>query len=224
MAGATAETCALIEGEGGMASPVAGDVSVSSDVQATVSAYLDRYGRIDMLHNNVGVGARINWIAWARWPSYVAWALFKHNTARRHRIPKARYRVTKWPAYEAGLRRHGDMIIYRAATAARQHDPPLDIIIPPRTSAVPSTGEVGMRTQRDRHIALMADKGRMGWQRATAYGRRNHAEATMGRTKHLIGPRLRARTLPTQRGEVAIAVSVLDRMIRVVNPVSVRRA
>ena len=31
---------------------------------------------------------------------------FKHNAARRHRIPRARYRVTNWPAYEADLRRH----------------------------------------------------------------------------------------------------------------------
>jgi len=33
---------------------------------------------------------------------------FKHNAARRHRIPKQRWRVTNWPAYEAGLRRRGD--------------------------------------------------------------------------------------------------------------------
>ncbi len=32
---------------------------------------------------------------------------FKHNAARRHRIPRARYRVTNWRRYEAGLRRHG---------------------------------------------------------------------------------------------------------------------
>jgi hypothetical protein len=25
---------------------------------------------------------------------------FKHNAARRHRIPKVRHRVTNWPAYE----------------------------------------------------------------------------------------------------------------------------
>ncbi len=34
---------------------------------------------------------------------------FNHNAARRHRIPQARYRVTNWPAYEAGLRRRGDL-------------------------------------------------------------------------------------------------------------------
>jgi hypothetical protein len=37
---------------------------------------------------------------------------FKHNAARRHRIPKQRWRVTKWPAYEAGLRRRGDVTFW----------------------------------------------------------------------------------------------------------------
>jgi hypothetical protein len=36
---------------------------------------------------------------------------FKHNAVRRHRIPRTRYRVTNWPVYEAGLRRHGDLTL-----------------------------------------------------------------------------------------------------------------
>ena len=36
---------------------------------------------------------------------------FKHNAARRHRIPKTRYRVQNWPAYEAGLKRRGDLTL-----------------------------------------------------------------------------------------------------------------
>jgi len=45
----------------------------------------------------------------------------------------------------------------------------------------------------------MAERGRMGWQKATEYGRRNRAETAMVRYKHLIGPKLRARSLPAQR-------------------------
>jgi len=43
----------------------------------------------------------------------------KHNTARRHHIPRARYRVTDLPAYEAGLRRRGDLTLWldKAAVA-----------------------------------------------------------------------------------------------------------
>jgi hypothetical protein len=37
---------------------------------------------------------------------------FKHNAARRHRIPRARYRITNWPAYEAGLRRRSDLTLW----------------------------------------------------------------------------------------------------------------
>ncbi len=35
----------------------------------------------------------------------------------------------------------------------------------------------------------------------------------MARYKHLIGPKLRARSLPAQKGEVAVAVAVLKQMI-----------
>ena len=64
----------------------------------------------------------------------------------------------------------------------------------------------------------------MGWQRATGYGRRNQAETAMARHKHLIGPKLRARSLPAQEGEVAIAVAMLNTMTRTAKPVSVRVA
>ena len=36
----------------------------------------------------------------------------------------------------------------------------------------------------------------------------------MARHKHLIGPKLQARSLPGQKGEVAIAVAVLSGMLR----------
>src|SRR3978361_115107 len=53
----------------------------------------------------------------------------KHNAARRHRIPRARYRVTNWPAYEAGLRRRGDLTLWLdeaalAGWAAARRSPP----------------------------------------------------------------------------------------------------
>ena len=37
---------------------------------------------------------------------------FKHNASRRHHIPRARRRITNWPAYEAGLRRWGDLTFW----------------------------------------------------------------------------------------------------------------
>ncbi|SDB74245.1 IS5 family transposase [Belnapia rosea] len=36
---------------------------------------------------------------------------FKHNAARRRHIPQVRYRVQNWPAYEAGLKRRGNLTL-----------------------------------------------------------------------------------------------------------------
>ena len=111
-----------------------------------------------------------------------------------------------------------------AAAAARQRHPPPEVVVPPRASAVPSLNKDDSRlqSQRDRHIQLMAERGRMGWQKATEYGRRNQAETAMARYKHLIGPKLRARSLPAQKSEAATAVAVLNTLIRTTKPVSVR--
>ena len=71
---------------------------------------------------------------------------------------------------------------------------------------------------------LLAQHGRMSWQKAAGYGRRSLVETAIGRYKHLIGPALRARTSPTQQAEIAIGVAVLNRMLRVAKPISVRAA
>ena len=112
--------------------------------------------------------------------------------------------------------------VYRAASA-RQHVPPLAVVIPPRASAVPSTNDPAAQTPRDRHIRLIAGRVRMGWQKATGHGRRNLVDTAIGRYKHLIGPKLHARTVPGQQGEAALAVTALNRMIRAAKPATARR-
>ncbi|GAB5468010.1 MAG: glucose 1-dehydrogenase [Rhodospirillales bacterium] len=52
---AAAETAEIIGGEGGVASAIACDAAKSSDVAAMAAACLERYGRIDVLENNVGI-------------------------------------------------------------------------------------------------------------------------------------------------------------------------
>jgi len=54
---AAAETAGIIDGEGGTAVAFDADVSRSDQVQAMVDACVDRFGRIDVLHNNVGIVA-----------------------------------------------------------------------------------------------------------------------------------------------------------------------
>lgn len=83
-------------------------------------------------------------------------------------------------------------------------------------------GERQGASQRDRHIRLIAETGRVAWQKATGYGRRSLVEAPVCRYKGIIGPKLRARRLPAQQSEVAIAAEVLNRMVRVAKPVSAR--
>ena len=53
---AAEETAAIIESEGGIAASHSGDVSKNADVKALVAACRERFGRIDVLHNNVGIG------------------------------------------------------------------------------------------------------------------------------------------------------------------------
>ena len=52
--------------------------------------------------------------------------------------------------------------------------------------------------RRDGYIQLMAKRGRMGWQKATRYSRRNQAKTAMARYRHLIGQTLCTRSLPVQ--------------------------
>src|SRR5215213_43092 len=110
--------------------------------------------------------------------------------------------------------------VYHAA-ASRQPDRPPDVVIPPRASAVASTEDADAQSQRDRHIRSSQRRAAWPGRRPPAMARRSHAETALGRYKATIGPRLRARGLPAQQGEAAIAVEVLNRMIRVAKPVSV---
>src|SRR5690349_4673082 len=113
--------------------------------------------------------------------------------------------------------------VYRAV-AERQPDPPV-AVIPPRSTAVPSPAAGSTPSQRDQPIqTTIRDKGRLGWQTAVGYGRRSLGETAMFRYKTVIGPGLRARTLPAQKTEARVGSLVLNRMTRLGMPVSPRIA
>lgn len=52
---AAKNTVDVIESEGGSGLALAADVTRSSDISAVVEATMERFGRIDVLHNNVGI-------------------------------------------------------------------------------------------------------------------------------------------------------------------------
>ena len=109
-----------------------------------------------------------------------------------------------------------------AAVAARH--PGAAVVVPPRSSAVPSEAAEAAPTQRDLHIRGIAERGRMGWQRASGYNRRALVESDVSRWKRVIGGGLRSRTDGRQATEVAIAADVLNRMLDLGRPEYVRIA
>ena len=102
--------------------------------------------------------------------------------------------------------------------------PEAAIIVPPRSTAVSSETAATAPTQRDRHLQLIAEKGRMGWQKATGYNARARAEAAVGRFKQVIGDGLHARTDRRRVTEVNVGVHALNRMLELGRPESVRIA
>lgn len=104
----------------------------------------------------------------------------------------------------------------------RQGD--IAVVIPPRAGALPSQADGSIVTQRDAHVLMMESLGRLGWQEAAGYGKRSLVETAMGRYKTIIGARLRSRRPDAQRCEAAIGVAVLNRMMALARPNSVRAA
>jgi hypothetical protein len=100
--------------------------------------------------------------------------------------------------------------------------PDAAIIIPPRSSAVPSARAETAPTQRDRHLRQIAERGRMAWRKASGYNWRALVEADIGRWKRLIGEALRSQTGGRQATEVVIATDVLNRMLELGRPTYVR--
>ncbi len=104
--------------------------------------------------------------------------------------------------------------------AARHPD--AAVIIPPRSSAVLSETADTAPTKRDEHLQLIAERGRMGWQKASGYNYRALVEADISRYKRVIGGTLQSRTDARRATEVAIGVRALNCMLKLGRPEYVR--
>jgi len=64
----------------------------------------------------------------------------------------------------------------------------------------------------------------MGWQRTSSYNAKPGAKGTMSRYERIIGYILHSHSRPAQETETRIAVSILNRMLDLGPPDSVRAA
>ena len=106
--------------------------------------------------------------------------------------------------------------------AVAERHPEAAVVVPPRKDVVPS--EATAPTRRDRHLRLIAERGRPGRQKTSGYDRRASAEAAMSRHERVIGDALRSRADRRQTTEAAVGVHVLNRMPGLGRPESVRIA
>ena len=76
----------------------------------------------------------------------------------------------------------------------------------------------------DERQRAVAERGRLGWQKASGYNWRALVESDISRWKRVVGDGLRFQTDGRQASEVAIAVGVLNRMLELGRPSYVRIA
>src|SRR5215207_7331195 len=57
-----------------------------------------------------------------------------------------------------------------------KHHPDAKVIVPPRSTAVPSDMAGSTPTQRDRHLQSVHEHGRIGWQKRSGYNQRARVE------------------------------------------------
>jgi hypothetical protein len=105
-----------------------------------------------------------------------------------------------------------------------EHTPDAAVIVPPRSTAVPSANAETNPTQRARHLQDIAEHGRMAWQKSSQYNVRALVEACFSRWKRVISDGLRFRTDDRRNIEIAIAVRILNHMLDLGRPDSVRIA
>lgn len=105
--------------------------------------------------------------------------------------------------------------------AVIEHSPDADLVIPPRSGAVVSNKSA---LQRNRNIVEIEMNGRMQWQKARGYGRRNYSELGVQRYQRTFGDTMHARDFFRQQQEAMIACGALNKMTSLGMPQSYRSA
>jgi hypothetical protein len=130
-------------------------------------------------------------------------------------------RVDATAASLTGDRAYDRSDVHAAVTARH---PKVSVLVPPRSSAVPSEAAETAPTQQNAHFRHIAERGRMGWQKVPEYNWRALVEADVSRWKRVIGDGLRSQADGRQATEMAIATNVLNRRLNRGRPQYIRLA
>src|SRR5829696_7290591 len=134
------------------------------------------------------------------------WLVEKHGTRTRR----------SWKKLHIGMDADTGQIVASTLTdhdrvyaSVGERHPAAAVIEPPRATAVPSKLAESEPTQRDRHLQLIAERGRMAWQRASGYNNRARALNHIYALRRVIGDGLGSHTDERRATEVNVAVYVL---------------
>lgn len=97
-------------------------------------------------------------------------------------------------------------------------------IIPPQSNGVPDKRNRPHRTERDAAIGSIKEQGREAWKKSQGYHQRSKAETVMFRYKAIIGGSLAARKKEHQKAEAEIGCKILNIMLQLTKPKSVKVA
>ena len=97
-------------------------------------------------------------------------------------------------------------------------------VIPPMEGAVHWPASQAGALERNEAIEHIAGSGKQDWKDNSGYHRRSLVENLMYRFKMLTGDRLWARDVDVQDAEVAVRVGIINRMLVLSRPKSVRIA
>jgi len=95
-------------------------------------------------------------------------------------------------------------------------------VIPPQSNAVINRKGLNYLIERNESIKKIKRVGRKKWKQQSGYHQRSKVETAMFRYKVIIGDHLSAREVGNQKTEVAIGCKILNVMLQVAKPISIK--
>ncbi|QGP52288.1 hypothetical protein PsalN5692_03796 (plasmid) [Piscirickettsia salmonis] len=87
-------------------------------------------------------------------------------------------------------------MLYDVYESVLNHSPDATVVIPPPKNAVLDDNN---HTIRNKNLSEIIEQGRMHWQKANQYGRRNYSELGIQRYKRILGNTMQSREMARQK-------------------------